>query len=36
MQSIEWYHFQWPYNDLWPRFPGYDIFEVEYWKNGAS
>ena len=22
--------------DLWPRFQGHDIFEVEYRKNGAS
>jgi len=23
-------------SDLWPGFQGQDIFEVEYWKNGAS
>ena len=23
-------------SDLWPRFQGHDIFEVEYRKNGAS
>jgi len=23
-------------SDLWPRFQGHDIFEVEYLKNGAS
>jgi len=23
-------------SDLWPGFPGRDIFEVEYRKNGAS
>ena len=22
-------------SDLWPRFQGHDIFEVEYRKNGA-
>jgi len=23
-------------SDLWPEFQGYDIFEAEYPKNGAS
>ena len=34
-QSIEWYHFQWPWV-TWPGFQGHDIFEVEYRKTGTS
>jgi len=35
-QSIQWYHFQWPWMTSDPDFKVTTFFEVEYRKTGAS